>query len=296
MNLDKLDYQKLTICLKRLVASFPFVKLFSVGKSHMKKEIWCIRVGKGERKILIISAHHALEWITSALSVGFVMDFSSALRNNGSFMGENAYDIYSCAEFFVIPMLNPDGVDIVMNSVDWANPYYDNIVNIIPREQIPTRWQANIRGVDLNHNYDCRFFEGVNLAEMSGITGPHYTRYSGKFPFSEPETQAAKSLCEDISFRYALAFHTQGEVIYPGDWKDAGYLNTAKALSQASGYELSMPEGVASCSGFKDWAMDTMNIPSFTIEFGCGKNPLPFSQFENLKKPCYNIIKEITKH
>lgn len=296
MNLDNLDYQKLTLCLKRLTASYPFLKMFSVGKSHMQREIWCIRVGKGAKKILIISAHHALEWITSALSVGFVRDFSYLLKNNGRFMGEDACDIYSDAEFFIIPMLNPDGVDIVINSVDRTHPYYKTITSILPSEKLSACWQANIRGVDLNHNYDCRFYEGVNLAEISGITGPHYTRYSGEHPFSEPETQSIKTLCEKIPFRFALAFHTQGQVIYPGDWKDQWYINTSRALSEASGYELCVPEGVAGCSGFKDWAMDSINLPSFTIEFGYGKNPLPFSQFEKLKEPCYNIIKEITKH
>lgn len=270
--------------------------MFSVGRSHMQKDIWCIKVGKGNKKILIISTHHALEWITGALSVGFVGDFSRCIKNNEKFFDEDAYDIYSETEFFIIPQLNPDGVDIVLNYIHSSHPYFKDVTGILPQEKIPLYWQANIRGVDLNHNYDCRFYEGVHLAEISGIDSPHYTRYSGKYPFSEPETQAVKTLCEKIPFRFALAFHTQGEVIYPGDWKDVWYKDTAKALAEVSGYELSMPEGVASCSGFKDWAMDSMNLPSFTIELGRGKNPLPFSQFENLKEPCYNIIKEITKH
>lgn len=296
MNLDKLDYNKLTLYLKRITTSYPFLRLFSIGKSHMQREIWCVRVGKGAKKILIISTHHALEWITSALTVGFMRDFSHSLRNNERFMEIDAYDIYCNAELFIIPMLNPDGVDIVLNSISQSHPYYEYIKNIIPIELTPTHWQANIRGVDLNHNYDCRFFEGVRLAEMCGINSPHYTRYSGECPFSEPETQAVKTLCEEVPFRFALAFHTQGQVIYPGEWKDMRYRDAAKALAQVSGYELSKPEGVASCSGFKDWAMDSMGIPSFTVEFGHGRNPLPFSQFEKLKEPCYNIIKEITKH
>ena len=296
LNLYNFDYAKLTLCLKNLTAQYPFLKMFSVGKSVMQRDIWCIKVGKGNKKILVIAAHHGLEWITSALAVGFVRDFSYCLRNNMVFEDEMAYDIYSRGEYYIIPMLNPDGVDIVINSIDKSHPFFESVNSIASPDRIPYLWQANIRGVDLNHNYDCRFQEGVILAQKEGITAPHYTRFSGNHPFSEPETLSIKDLCEKTVFHSSLAFHTQGEVIYPGNWMDKKYISVSKALSDVSGYELSVAQGVADCSGFKDWMMDKLNIPSFTIEFGMGKNPLPFSQFEKMKKPCYNVMKEISKH
>ena len=296
MDFDKFDYDKLTLYLKELSDGFPSLYVTSLGKSIMGREIWCAKVGKGYKKILIISCHHALEWITSALSVSFLKDFLISVKNDMTFMGYDSRKIYTDAEFFVIPMLNPDGADIVINSIGKSHPYYELITSIVPKDKISQYWQSDIRGVDLNHNYDCRFSEGVKLAETKGIYSPHYTRYSGTHPFSEPETIAIKNLCESINFHSALAFHTQGEVIYPGESKDKWYNLLSKSLADVSGYQLSMPEGVADCSGFKDWAMEKTSLPSFTIEFGMGKNPLPFSQFEKMKNPCYNIIVELSKH
>ena len=39
------------------------------------------------------------------------------------------------------------------------------------------------------------------------------------------------------------------------------------------------PEGAAAYGGLTDWAVGRLGIPSFTIECGEGKNPLPESAF-----------------
>ena len=60
-------------------------------------------------------------------------------------------------------------------------------------------------------------------------------------------------------------------------------------LSKASGYMLDRPEGSASYGGFKDWFIKEYNKPCYTIEVGKGKNPLPFSAFNNI----YDRISEM---
>lgn len=54
----------------------------------------------------------------------------------------------------------------------------------------------------------------------------------------------------------------------------------AQVLASASGYKLASPEGTASHGGFKDWFIDCLHRPAFTIEIGRGKNPLPVEELE----------------
>ena len=71
-----------------------------------------------------------------------------------------------------------------------------------------------------------------------------------------------------------------------------GEVEYAKKLSKVSGYELILPSGMESYSGFKDWVLEKYNIPSFTVEVGKGVNPVSFSGFEKIKKDNYKLINE----
>ena len=55
-----------------------------------------------------------------------------------------------------------------------------------------------------------------------------------------------------------------------------------EAVSAVTGYSL---EGnfSGSCAGYKDWAMDELEIPSLTIEIGVGDSPLSLRE-------CYSIF------
>ena len=144
-----------------------------------------------------------------------------------------------------------------------------------------THWQANGRGVDLNHNYNFSFAEYKQLEMENGIEGGAPTRYSGEYPESEPETGY---LCNYIrfygDFLGALTLHTQGEEIYYKSAEKAakGSEAIAKKMAQWSGYRLSEAKGLASYGGLTDWCIQTLGIPSFTLECGKGNNPLHASQ------------------
>jgi len=153
-----------------------------------------------------------------------------------------------------------------------------------------SQWQANARGVDLNHNYNAGFDILKELEAEAGITEPCPTRYGGEYPESEPEVSSLASFIRaegDISVLAAL--HTQGEVIY-WRYKDIIPPKTkmlANLIAKATGYKLEYPdEEIASYGGCKDWFISTFNRPGFTIECGRGKNPLPISDFVGI----YNYI------
>ena len=114
----------------------------------------------------------------------------------------------------------------------------------------------------------------------AGITGPAPTRYGGESPHSEPETQALAALCMALHPRQAYAFHAQGEEIYYryGPHTPARSQLMGRVLASASGYRLADPVGLASHGGFKDWFIQKLHRPTFTIEVGRGENPLPVEE------------------
>jgi len=147
-----------------------------------------------------------------------------------------------------------------------------------------SHWQANARGVDLNHNYDSGFWEYKIVERDASLFDGAPTKFSGEHPESEPETHA---LCNFVRFKkpdIALSLHTQGEEIYytSGDKSPNCSLSIAKTISRLTGYRISFPTGTAKYGGFTDWFIESFERPSFTLECGKGVNPLPFSNYDEI--------------
>ncbi len=286
-------YEILEKDIEGLKKRYPFIETGITGKSVLGKNLYYIKLGNGPNEVFYNGAHHALEWITSPLLMKFAENFSKAYAENTSIKGYNVRDIWNKSSIYIMPMVNPDGVDLVIDGLQRNNPYYDRLILWNKgSKDFSKDWEANIRGVDLNHNYDASWNLSKQAEAAYGIYGPGPTRYSGPYPESEPETKAVADFTRNHNFRLAIAYHSQGEVIY---WT---YLNIvppeakqiAELFSKVSGYTLSQPTGIVSYAGYKDWFIEKYVRPGFTIEVGKGKNPLPISQFDKIYKDNIEIM------
>lgn len=283
-------YSALTEDLKRLKNKYKHFEYFSIGKSEEGRNIFCIRLGRGKTEVMYNGAHHGLEWITSLLLMKFVEQYMQKLSNGGKIQEIDVKKVYDNATIYIIPMVNPDGINIAVNGCNPLDARHIRIRQIC--EDVGTLWQSNINGVDLNHNYDAGFSKQKMLEREHKIFGPHHTRYGGKHPFSESETRAVRDFTRKHNFKIVLAYHSQGEVIY---YK---YMNTlpknsvkyGMEMEKLSGYELDETEGFASYGGFKDWYIKTFNKPAYTIEVGLGKNPLPIEQINGIMNKNFGIL------
>lgn len=256
-------------------------QVFTIGKSILSTPIPCIKLGHGERCALFVGAHHGMEHITAGILLKFAEKVVS-LREN-----ENHDSIY------IVPMINPDGCELAINGISAAHHLKNELLRMNGSSDF-SHWQANARGVDLNHNYDAGFNIYKEIEKRLGILPGAPTRYSGDHPESEPETKALCDLTRSLRDRLkaVVALHTQGEEIYY-DYSGkipAGARELAEKLSALSGYALSSPDDVASHGGYKDWVIDKFGIPAFTIECGKGKNPLPQSDFDDIMKKTEPIL------
>lgn len=222
--------------------------LFTIGKSVQNRNLTVIKVGSGPKKIFINASHHPREYMGTILALNQIQYILEAYSANRTLDGYSIKKLLDKeVSFYFMPLVNPDGVQICVNG---APSYY-----------------FNANKVDLNHNYDALW--------QKEITDTYST---GPKAFSEPETQAVKALCENVEFDLTIAYHAAGDIIY---WyfgqegadrqRDLAYANMLKSLT---GYSLVSPANYkSSTSGFKDWCVMKLKIPSFTIEIG-GKRGL----------------------
>lgn len=163
---------------------------------------------------------------------------------------------------WVIPLVNPDGAKISQT----AKPL----------------WKANARGVDLNCNFDADWGSGrLNTAARGG------ENCIGAYPFSEAETAALRDFTLKIRPFVTLSFHTKGEEIY-WQYDSAGDSRGAEILSAATGYESKIIYG--SAGGYKDWCIQKLGIPAYTIECGFDGLAHPITKLKHLKK-CFDALK-----
>ncbi|MEE1185997.1 MAG: M14 family metallocarboxypeptidase [Acutalibacteraceae bacterium] len=276
------DYFTTRNVMYQLKDKFPFINIKTIGKSVIGKEILSLVIGKREQYVLIAASFHGKEWITTPISLLFAQRLSYALANNKELAGINARRAFYDRGLIIVPMVNPDGVDIAINGESAC------MKNGIKCKQLCNgefeKWSANARGVDINHNFDAGWEILHKMEQQQGIYGPSMSKYGGQRPESEPETVALTDLCKRINFSHVMALHTQGEEIYwhYGSKTPEKSRRMANILSASSGYVLSEPTGTASHGGFKDWFINTFAKPGFTVEIGRGESPLPVNELYSL--------------
>lgn len=271
--------------IRGLRARYPFLEVGVAGQSVLGRNLYYIRLGRGPVEVFYNGSHHSLEWITTPLLMKFIENFSRAYSRGENIRGYNLRDIWNRSSIYIVPMVNPDGVNLVLKGLDPGNPYYEELLRWNdtgrPFSQV---WNANIRGVDLNRNYPASWQQAKAQEPALGIDGPGPTRYGGPSPLSEPETQAMVNFTRRHNFKLVIAYHSQGRVIF---WLYKNIIPPraraiADVFSAATGYIVSITPYEAAYAGYKDWFIEEYSRPGYTFEVGIGRNPLPIEQFDTI--------------
>ena len=292
---DKVAYTSFLtdLIIEGLINRYPFINSCNVGMSVMGKNISCIKLGQGEKEIFYNASFHANEWITTPVLLKFAQEYAKAYESGSSLYGADINELYEEYSLYLVPMVNPDGVNLV-NGALYNQTYFQQakaIAENFPDIPFPSGWKANINGIDLNLQFPAGWEMAKEIKYEQGYTIPAPRDYVGQKPLSAPESKSIYDFTLSHDFRLIIAYHTQGEVIY---WKYSDYepensQSIAEYFGKVSGYEVEETPLVSGYAGYKDWFIQQYDRPGYTIEVGLGINPIGMEQFNTI----YEQNKEI---
>ncbi|GGH79738.1 g-D-glutamyl-meso-diaminopimelate peptidase [Pullulanibacillus pueri] len=280
------DYAMMLKDINRLQAVYPFITQESIGRSVLGKSIPEVTVGHGPKKLHVNGSFHAREWITTPVTMLFLNEYLLALTNRRTMRGLSVAPFYEETTLSIVPMVNPDGVDLAIHGLEAAGNQRESVLNINKGSSDFSKWKANIKGVDLNNQIPA----GWEIEAERKEREPSPENYPGPSPLSEPESKAMVELAREKQFDRIIALHTQGEEIY---W---GYEGREPVESEAIAKEFARVSGYApvrnldSHAGYKDWFIDQWQRPGFTVELGRGEHPLPLEQFNEIYQKTLGIF------
>lgn len=288
-------YEIMKSDIYELNITYPFLQVQNIGFSILGKQLPIIRLGRGEKEVFYSASFHANEWITSVILMKFIEDYCIAYTNKSNLFGYKVRNLFSTVSIYIMPMVNPDGVNLVTGAYSINSSIYrsfQNISNNYPNIPFPNGWKANFKGVDLNLQFPAGWEQAREIKYSQGFTSPAPRDFVGYGPLTEPEALAVYNFTLEHNFRLVISYHTQGQEIY---WNFQN-INPPRGFAigtrfaNASGYTLANVPFNSSFAGYKDWFIQDYNRPGYTIEAGIGQNPLPISQFNEIYNDNIGIL------
>ncbi|MBC8079569.1 MAG: LysM peptidoglycan-binding domain-containing protein [Gorillibacterium sp.] len=282
-------YTELREDMGLLKQRYPFLQMEVIGQSVMGKDLLAAKLGRGTRRLHVNAAMHANEWITAAVLMKLFEDCCEAYATGKMLRGRPVGKLLETTSLWVVPMINPDGVELVQEGITPQHPYYAQLLQWNNDSYDFSGWKANIRGVDLNDQFPAHWEEEK---ERRGVAGPGPRDYPGDAPLTEPEAKALADYTIASNFQMVIALHTQGQEIYYTyrGLEPPESAQWAERFAQVSFYR-PVPN-IESDAGYKDWFIQEYRRPGFTIESGLGVNPLPVSQFPEIYRQVSEIVLE----
>ena len=255
------------------------------------RPVTALVAGTGERQVLFPAAHHANEWIPAPL----LLRVAEELGKGGKLYGVDAHIILRNSTVHLIPMVDPDGVDLVTGAIGPGSLEYEQaaaLADYYPQIPFPEGWKANLLGVDLNLQYPAGWLQARENKFAQGYDRPGPRDFVGRAPLAQRESIALAEYTEAVDPALVLAYHTQGQVIYwqYQDLEVPGARELAEEFTKVSGYALEDVPYASGFAGYKDWFIRRFRRPGFTVEAGLGENPLPIGQFDKIYRDNIGIL------
>ena len=185
----------------KIVETYPFCRTELLTSTAFQRPIRTLVVGNGPRKVIYTAAHHANEWITSLVLLKFAEELAEAIQSGGELFGQKAERIRQAVTIYMVPMVDPDGVDLVTGAIEPGGIQYalaQRISQDYPNIPFPNGWKANLLGTDLNLNYPAGWLMAREIKFSQGYVRPAPRDYVGRAPLNQLETQALAAYTEVI--------------------------------------------------------------------------------------------------
>ena len=281
--------------IREIVNTYPFCRTELLTTTAFQRPVRTLVIGQGPRKVIYSAAHHANEWITALVLLKFSEELARAIQEDGEILDINARQLAETATIYMVPMVDPDGVDLVVGQIGPGDLQFDfarRLAQDYPQIPFPEGWKANLLGVDLNLQYPADWLQAREIKVSQGFTRPGPRDYVGRAPLNQFESRALAGYTEVIDPALVLAYHSQGKEIYWQfqDYDVPGARELGEEFANLSGYELADAPFNSSFAGYKDWFIQQFRRPGYTVEVGEGVNPLPIEQFDEIYRDNLGIL------
>lgn len=306
-NYEYYNYQQMTDLLQNLSTDFSqIMKVTSLAKTYGGRDIWMVKISdnaskdEDEKGVLLMGAHHGNEKPSYEVLIYYIKNLLESYEKNNTdddedgMINEDIIDgfdndddglidedpsedrvraIVNNTQIFIIPMVNPDGVEA--NTRKNCAPNYG---------WYGKRKSITSYGVDLNRNYGydwnyykirpllCRFF--ISVRDRSPI-------YRGAYLFSENETKAVKQFVENTNISISISYHTFASMVfYP--WFHISkptpdheiFISIGENMTKINKYELyqnsQIPiiKNLGTLGTSENWLYGQHDVIAFTVELG----------------------------
>ena len=230
----------LQICVQGLLVRYPFLSQKCIARTAWGRPVTALRIGQGPRCALYNASHHANEWITTPVLLQFLEQYAYAVATEGRILGMDAQQLWRRTTLWLVPMVNPDGVDLVTGAIRPGSQQYQAAQRIaagFPEIPFPGGW-SELTGTDLNRT-PRRLGQARTNKFALGFTGPAPRDYVGASPLDQPETAAMAALTQAIRPDVTLSI-TRREKKFTGAFRT---MRRPVRRSSASGWRGSAATG-----------------------------------------------------
>lgn len=239
-------YTQMCLDTLALCAIYPdYVSCDVAGYSEQGLIIPYIILGSVDapHKVYVTSTIHAREYLNTQVVMKMIENYAKG------FACGKYQNVLQNTVFYIIPMVNPDGVQMVQTDRRFTN------------------WKNNANGVNLNRNFSPGWENQANTTNS-----PDGDKFKGYAPETESEVQAMIHLGTLQNWDFVLNFHQMGNVIYYGSplasrSYNAACRSWAKTIRAVNGYTI-MPcdTSESACGTFGDYIPVAYGCPYVTIE------------------------------
>jgi len=246
------------------------------GYEDYQHDIWMLKISdqvndsEDEPAVYFMGAHHSREPISTEVVMGIINHLTSKYG-----VDDAVTNMVNEAEIYIIPMVNPDGHEIVLDQLNtnWRKNAADGDGNGVLNYN-----SGSVDGVDPNRNYGWEFGGDGSSGDQTAET------YRGPSAFSEPETAAMRDLLATHHFTTGISYHSYSElVLWPYAYSASSLapdhealeelgVNMAESIPRIIGSGHYTPEqsnDLYPASGVTDdWAYGKHGIFCYTVELG----------------------------
>lgn len=253
-------YEDILQKMQELSGQYPDFTVFrSSGTSHDGRRIPMMRVGLGQKTLVLTAGIHGRESVNPVLLVKMLEDYCQAFQKQEDHYGYPVQKLLNSCSIVVIPLVNPDGYEIALHGFSAIhNPVLRQLCKM--KEIGWQHWKYNARGVDINRNFPCRSYIQQQL---------------GEYPASENETQALIRIFQNYDPLGYVDFHSRGRIIYyyrqamPFAYNQRNH-KLARYLQRLSDYSLGKREEeyLSRLNGGRpvNYFSELMGKPAITVE------------------------------